>query len=84
MLTEETGVVLRAVDFACKKHKTQKRKDPEGTPYVNHPVGVCLLLWEAGVRDPDVLAAGLLHDTIEDTKTSPEEVCAQFFYLFIF
>ncbi len=74
MLGEPTGELLRTLAFAAMKHAPQKRKDPEGTPYINHPIGVCLLLWEGGVRDLAVLQAALLHDTIEDTQTTYQEV----------
>ena len=40
-----TSIVL-AADFAAKKHKDQRRKDPEGTPYINHPIGVAQILTE--------------------------------------
>lgn len=35
----EAAAVLEAADFAARKHKGQRRKDPEGTPYINHPIG---------------------------------------------
>jgi len=49
------------------------------TPYINHPIAVAnVLANEAGVTDPVVLAAALLHDTIEDTETSQAELVAEF------
>jgi len=48
--------ILEAVHFAALKHKKQRRKDPEKTPYINHPIGVAYILWkEGGVHDTDVL-----------------------------
>lgn len=48
--------ILEAVHFAALKHKEQRRKDPEKTPYINHPIGVAYILWkEGGVHDTDVL-----------------------------
>jgi (p)ppGpp synthase/HD superfamily hydrolase len=71
--------LLRAINFAARKHKDQRRKDEEASPYINHPVSVALLLAEIGdVSDPEILAAAVLHDTLEDTKTTPEELEAQF------
>lgn len=66
--------IIRCVNFSAVKHKDQRRKDPEKTPYINHPIGVAYLLVEAGVEDVDVLQAALLHDTVEDTATSPQEL----------
>jgi guanosine-3',5'-bis(diphosphate) 3'-pyrophosphohydrolase len=69
------GVVLRAVAFAAHKHRDQRRKDVDETPYINHPITLAQVLREeGGVRDPAVIAAALLHDTIEDTETSYEEL----------
>ena len=50
------GKILEAVHFAAVKHKNQRRKDPEKTPYINHPIGVAYILWkEGGVQDLQVL-----------------------------
>ena len=71
----EIAVVLRAVQFAAEKHKNQRRKDYEASPYINHPIALAnVLASEGGVIDPDVLCAALLHDTIEDTETTAEEL----------
>ena len=44
--------LMKAVDFAAKKHKDQRRKDASATPYINHPVGVATILsQEAGIED---------------------------------
>ena len=59
------------------RHKFQRRKAGD-IPYVNHPIEVAAILTEAGVSDPEVIAAALLHDTIEDTDTKPEEIEAAF------
>ena len=67
--------LLRAAAFAAERHRTQRRKDEEATPYVNHPLQVAELLAVVGeVADPEVLAAALLHDTVEDTDTSFDEI----------
>ena len=72
-------LILNAADFAAYKHRNQKRKDEEKTPYINHPIAVAKIISEIGnVEDPEVLAAALLHDTIEDTKTTPEELIDHF------
>jgi len=72
--------VLRAAAFAAEKHRNQRRKDVEASPYINHPIQVAYILVQADVEDPVVLAAGLLHDTIEDTNTSLEELQIVFGY----
>ena len=72
-------LLLRALAFAAHKHRHQRRKDAEASPYINHPIALAeLLAREGGVADVDVLAAALLHDTIEDTQTTPEELEKEF------
>lgn len=73
------GLVLKAMEFAARKHRDQRRMDTQASPYINHPIALANLLWkEGGVDDPRVIAAALLHDTIEDTETSYEELRGQF------
>jgi GTP diphosphokinase / guanosine-3',5'-bis(diphosphate) 3'-diphosphatase len=73
------AILLRAAAFAAHKHRDQRRKGVAATPYINHPIAVAnVLANEAGITDPVVLAAALLHDTIEDTETSPAELVAAF------
>ncbi|HKA33807.1 MAG TPA: HD domain-containing protein [Candidatus Binatia bacterium] len=75
----EPLLLLRAADFAARKHRLQKRKDEDASPYVNHPLAVAMLLADVGgVSDPEILAAAILHDTLEDTKTTPDELEAAF------
>jgi GTP diphosphokinase / guanosine-3',5'-bis(diphosphate) 3'-diphosphatase len=70
---------IRAVDFAAAKHRNQRRKDEEASPYINHPIALTRVLKvEAGVSDLNVLSAALLHDTIEDTETTQDELEAEF------
>jgi guanosine-3',5'-bis(diphosphate) 3'-pyrophosphohydrolase len=72
-------LVLKAAAFAAHKHRDQRRKDVKATPYINHPLAVAQALCEEGdVDDPIILAAALLHDTIEDTETSYDELRGQF------
>lgn len=73
-----TAGILDATNFAAIKHKDQRRKDPEGTPYINHPVGVANYLSQAGVDQIEVLQAALLHDTVEDTDTTLDEIELKF------
>jgi len=77
--SENTGLFLKALRFSADKHRNERRKDKERTPYINHPIEVVQLLWEVGgVRDVNVLLAAILHDTIEDTDTRPEEISDRF------
>ena len=72
-------LVLRAIDFAARKHCDQRRKDGKGSPYINHPIAVALLIAEVGgVQDAEVLAAAVLHDTLEDTGTTHGELKSAF------
>ncbi|BDW81046.1 phosphohydrolase [Erythrobacter sp. Dej080120_24] len=70
--------ILDAASFAAFKHREQRRKDVDATPYINHPLDVARILTDAGVEDVEVLMAAILHDTIEDTKTTVEELTARF------
>ncbi len=71
--------LLKALAFAAHKHRDQRRKDAEASPYINHPIALAdLLVNEGGVHDVEVLCAALLHDTIEDTATTREELEAEF------
>src|SRR5512141_1156039 len=73
------GVVLRAAQFAAQKHRDQRRKDVKATPYINHPIALAEVLHTDGdVHDPIVIAAALLHDTIEDTETTYDELRGAF------
>jgi len=71
--------LLKAFKFAAHKHQHQRRKSEAAVPYINHLIAVADILCEiGGVRDIDIIAAGILHDTIEDTDTSPDELDAEF------
>lgn len=71
-------LILKAADYAARQHRDQRRKDAEASPYINHPIAVARILSEAGIDDPVVLAAAILHDTIEDTTTTPDDLRQRF------
>ena len=74
-----TKQLITALAFAADKHKNQRRKDADASPYINHPIALAnLLLNEAGVEDQRVLIAAILHDTIEDTDTTEQELVRHF------
>jgi guanosine-3',5'-bis(diphosphate) 3'-pyrophosphohydrolase len=71
--------LLEALNFAAQRHKNQRRKDAEASPYVNHPISLAhLLATTGGVEDLTVLQAAILHDTVEDTETTEAELRARF------
>ncbi|MCK4346101.1 MAG: bifunctional (p)ppGpp synthetase/guanosine-3',5'-bis(diphosphate) 3'-pyrophosphohydrolase [Bacteroidales bacterium] len=79
MDSDDLTIFFKALDFAAKKHKDQRRKDKGETPYINHPIAVANTLVETGkVTDVNTIAAALLHDTIEDTNTNPDEIEEEF------
>ena len=64
--------------FAAEKHRHQRRKDAQASPYINHPIALASLLKREGVDDVAVLCAALLHDTLEDTETTFDELRMHF------
>ena len=69
------NILLKSIAFAADKHKNQRRKDAEASPYINHPIALAnLLANEGGIANVDVLCAAILHDTIEDTETTESEL----------
>ena len=75
----DLSIVIRAAAFAAHKHRDQRRKDANATPYINHPLALAQILSvEGGVTDAATIAAALLHDTIEDTETTRTEIDREF------
>jgi len=73
------AAILKALHFAATRHRDQRRKDVEASPYINHPIEVAeLLASEGGVTNLLTLQGAILHDTIEDTNTTREELEAEF------
>lgn len=71
--------IFRALDYAAKMHRDQRRKGGEASPYVNHLIDVSRMLWEiGGVRDQVTITAAILHDTVEDTDTSQADIEREF------
>jgi len=76
---EDLKRLLKALTFAAHKHRDQRRKDVESSPYINHPIALANILCNEGhVTDVNVICAALLHDTVEDTDTTPEELGREF------
>lgn len=79
MHRDEIILLMKAVDFAARKHKDQRRKDSAASPYVNHPIALAnVLVMEGGVTDVEILCGALLHDTIEDTDATVDELIDEF------
>src|SRR3989440_8411935 len=75
----ELALLLKALAFAAHKPRDQRRKDAEASPYINHPIALAdVLVNEGGVTDIEVLCAALLHDTVEDTATTHDELVHAF------
>jgi GTP diphosphokinase / guanosine-3',5'-bis(diphosphate) 3'-diphosphatase len=75
----ELALLLKALAFAAHKHRDQRRKDADASPYINHPIALAdVLVNEGGITDVEVLCAALLHDTVEDTATTHEELVDEF------
>jgi guanosine-3',5'-bis(diphosphate) 3'-pyrophosphohydrolase len=70
---------IKVLSFASEKHQTQRRKNSDATPYINHPIALAkVLAVEGDVTDITVLCAAILHDTIEDTQTTEDELRQNF------
>ncbi len=79
MIQDELQLILQALHFAADKHRDQRRKDLRASPYINHPIAVAeILSVVGGVRDVITVAAGILHDTLEDTETTAAELAVRF------
>jgi len=73
------STLLTAISYAAHKHRAQRRKDAEASPYINHPLALAhVLATEGRVTDVKTLIAAVLHDTIEDTETTYAELVDQF------
>ena len=71
----DVALLLKALSFSAEKHRNQRRKDRDASPYINHPIAVANVIANVGgVTEATTLAGAILHDTIEDTETTPEEL----------
>jgi guanosine-3',5'-bis(diphosphate) 3'-pyrophosphohydrolase len=78
-MSGEAGLLLGVLAFAAERHSRQRRKDVDASPYINHPIALAnVLANEAGIDSIDVLAAAVLHDTLEDTETTVADLDAAF------
>lgn len=71
--------LLQSISFSAKKHRYQRRKGGDAEPYINHPLEVANLIASVGkIEDYEILMAAVLHDTVEDTETTAEELTELF------
>lgn len=78
-MSTDVLLVARAADYAARQHIAQRRKGERAEPYINHLTEVAALLAEAtGGADATLLAGGLLHDTLEDTDSTYEDLAERF------
>lgn len=65
------STLLKAISYAAEKHRNQRRKDQDASPYINHPIAVATVLASEGnVDNEKILLGAILHDTVEDTETT--------------
>lgn len=75
----DVALILRAAAYAADKHRDQRRKGAIGRPYIGHPLEVAALLANVGrVVDDNILVAALLHDVVEDTDTTRDDIAKTF------
>jgi GTP diphosphokinase / guanosine-3',5'-bis(diphosphate) 3'-diphosphatase len=72
------GIFIKALRYAADKHVLQRRKGCDKIPYINHPIKVVQILFNANENDPELLAAAILHDVLEDTCTTEAEMRKEF------
>ena len=79
MASSDLALLLHALSFAAYKHRDQRRSNREASPYINHPIDVASIIANIGAVDDLVtLVSAILHDTIEDTETTGDELEREF------
>ena len=79
MSDSDLKLLLKALAFAAFKHKNQRRRDVDASPYINHPISLANILCNEGhITDIDTICGALLHDTVEDTETTALELEHEF------
>jgi guanosine-3',5'-bis(diphosphate) 3'-pyrophosphohydrolase len=74
----ESSLVIKAAVYAAEKHKYQRRKGFNQVPYINHPLKVAQLLQDCGETNDNLIVAAILHDVVEDTEATHEELIEKF------
>lgn len=73
-INDHLMLFINVLQLMNTAHGDQRRKNSTNEPYINHPIRVCIILHECGVRNIDILMAGLLHDTIEDSDVTQQDI----------
>jgi (p)ppGpp synthase/HD superfamily hydrolase len=78
-LQNNISLFLKAIKFSAEKHRNQRRKDERASPYIKHTIEVANVLWTIGdVCDRTTIVGAILHDALEDTNTTHEEISINF------
>ncbi len=75
---DTNDIVWNALEFATYKHRLQRRKGYQRLPYINHPIKVAGILKRFGEKKDELIAAALLHDVLEDTDATEQEIESRF------
>lgn len=75
---DSSDIVWNALEFATYKHRLQRRKGFQRIPYINHPIQVAGILKRFGETEDALIASALLHDVLEDTSATEEELESRF------
>jgi guanosine-3',5'-bis(diphosphate) 3'-pyrophosphohydrolase len=78
MFPGDLSRLMKAMEFAAEKHKYQRRRGYDRLPYINHPIKVANLLIEIGCGESNLIISALLHDVLEDTEATAEEIREHF------
>ena len=70
----EAAAILKAVNYAAVKHRGQVGEYDTTAPFINHPIGVANILAQAGETDVELLQAALVHDVVEHTDTTQQQI----------
>lgn len=73
-MSHPLAVIFQALAFSAERHRHQRRKDRDASPYINHPIQVAEELLSCGLTDTTTILAAILHDTLEDTRTEAREI----------
>jgi (p)ppGpp synthase/HD superfamily hydrolase len=78
-MARDVEILIAAAQFAAERHRLQRRKGDASTPSIYHPIDVAYLLASlGGIDDVRVLPAATIHDSVEDTGTTAEELEVRF------
>jgi guanosine-3',5'-bis(diphosphate) 3'-pyrophosphohydrolase len=71
-------LLTKAINYSAIAHRNQRRKDSDNTPYINHPIEVMHILSQSDISNIDILSCAVLHDTVEDTSVTYQDLINEF------